>query len=249
LPILQRSSSRRANSLRSAARPGPGRPTAARVEEINRAIFEAARGEFINSGYESTRIETIAAAAGVSKGTLYDRYATKEALLRAVIAEQFAEWSAEWRPETGAMPSDLRERLRVRARRTMEYNCSGKLAVLERLFAGCPDQGEMRRMRHEVAHLRSIEVLAQDIIDGSAPTPVSWQSAIGIAEMLIGMLYIWWRARQDVESVRLDEALAFADHAVDVLMDGRATWGGAATGGSASSERRAAQESSQESGA
>jgi len=42
--------------------------------------------------------------------------------------------------------------------------------------------------------------------------------------MLIGMLYGWWRARQENRSVTLEEALAYADSAVDVLFEGRAAW-------------------------
>jgi AcrR family transcriptional regulator len=211
---------------RVSARRGPGRPTAARVEAINRAMLIAARAEFRRSGYEAARMEAIAAAAGVSKATLYDRYPTKEALLRAVIAKGVATWAEEWDPDRGPMPSDLRQRLRHRARQMMQYYCSGKIEFLERLFTGGPSMNELRRMRHEVGHQRIVQVIAQDIIDGTHAQSLEPRAAIRVAEMLMAMLYGWWRAHQEVRRVTEQEAFAYADQAVEVLLKGRAAWGG-----------------------
>jgi AcrR family transcriptional regulator len=207
-----------------AASRGPGRPTAARVEAINRAILLEARKEFFRSGYENARMDTIAEAACVSKGTLYDRYPTKQALLRAVITESVATWSRDWESRGGSMPTDLRQRLKHRARRFMEYYCSGELEVLERLFASSSSLEELRRIRHEVGHRRTAQVIAQEIIDGARPQVIEPRAALQIAEMLMAMLYGWWRARQEVRGVTLEETLRYADQAVDVLFEGRAAW-------------------------
>jgi TetR/AcrR family transcriptional repressor of mexJK operon len=213
---------------RTSANPGPGRPTAARVEAINRTILAVARAELVNAGYEAARMETIAAAAGISKGTLYGRYPTKETLLRAVIADRVAAWSGDWEPDGGPVPSDLRLRLKHRARRLMEYSCSGKLEELERLFHGAPSMNELRRMRYQVGHKRIVQVIAQDIIDGTRD--LEPQTGIGIAEILIAMLYGWWRTHQEIRRVTLEEASAYADYAVDVLFDGCRAWGARVAG-------------------
>jgi TetR/AcrR family transcriptional regulator, mexJK operon transcriptional repressor len=209
---------------RASANPGPGRPTAARVETINRIILVEARNEFSKSGYEAARMDNIAAAAGVSKGTLYCRYPTKEALLRAVIAEQVATWSKNWQPEPDSVPADLRQRLKQRAHGLMEYLCSGKLEVLERLGAGGPFVEELRRMRSEVGHQRTVEVIARDIVDGTPDQPIQRRAALRLAEALVAMLYGWWRARQEFRRVTREEAFAYADYAVDLLFDGRSAW-------------------------
>jgi TetR/AcrR family transcriptional regulator, mexJK operon transcriptional repressor len=211
-------------SRRRAARPGPGRPTAARIVAINHAILVAAREEFGASGYEAARIETIAANAGVSKGTLYDRYPTKQALLRAVIAERVTAWSQDWEPHSGPIPEDLRQRLKQRAHRLMEFYCSGKLELLERLFAGGPSMDELLHMRHQSGHQRTIQVIAQDIIDRTRDRPIQPQAAMRLAETLLGMLYGWWQAQQQVRRVMREEALAYADYAVDLLFDGHGAW-------------------------
>ena len=214
-------------SRRASARPGPGRPTVARVEAITRAILLEARNEFRNSGYDAARMDAIAIAAGISKATLYGRYPTKEALLRAVIAERVARWSEEWEPVSGPIPTDLRQRLKQRAHRLVEYYCSGQLELLERLFTNGPSMDELRRTRYEVGHKRTIQVIAQDIIDGTRNQPIPPRAAIRLAETLMAMLYGWWRMHQEVRRVTREEALAYADYAVEMLFDGRTAWAGA----------------------
>jgi AcrR family transcriptional regulator len=48
-------------------------------------IVEAARLEFVESGFGAAKVEAIAARAGVSKGTVYLYFPTKEALFEAVM--------------------------------------------------------------------------------------------------------------------------------------------------------------------
>ncbi|MBI5862164.1 MAG: TetR/AcrR family transcriptional regulator [Rhodocyclales bacterium] len=55
----------------------------ARPAELTTAALEL----FITNGYAATRLEDIAAHAGVSKGTLYLYFESKEALFKAVIRE------------------------------------------------------------------------------------------------------------------------------------------------------------------
>ena len=131
--------STRNSGKRAAATPGPGRPTAARVEAISRAILVAATNEFLRCGCEDARMDVIAEAAAVSKSTLYERYPTKQALLRAVITVSVASWAQNWEGTLGPVPTDLRQRLKYRARRFMEYFCSGNLEIFERLFTSGPD--------------------------------------------------------------------------------------------------------------
>lgn len=48
-------------------------------------ILEAALEEFVRKGYVATRLEDVAKAVGVTKGTIYFYFETKEALFSAVI--------------------------------------------------------------------------------------------------------------------------------------------------------------------
>lgn len=62
-------------------------------------LLSAALDLFVDKGYAATRVEEVAARAGVSKGTLFLYFPSKETLFQAVvrdnIAGRFAEWNAE----------------------------------------------------------------------------------------------------------------------------------------------------------
>ncbi|MEE8456975.1 MAG: TetR/AcrR family transcriptional regulator, partial [Acidimicrobiia bacterium] len=59
------------------------------------AIVAAAAASFDLDGYDATTIETIAQAAGVSAGTVYNYFGTKSAILAAIVTRQVDEIMAE----------------------------------------------------------------------------------------------------------------------------------------------------------
>ncbi|WP_311134715.1 TetR/AcrR family transcriptional regulator [Synechococcus sp. CS-1328] len=69
------------------ASPGDAAVSTARRERSLRkrgAILEGARGEFLRHGYAAASMDRIAAAAAVSKATVYSHFSDKEALFRAL---------------------------------------------------------------------------------------------------------------------------------------------------------------------
>lgn len=86
---------RRSLAVRSAAHKG-GKPSrtpprkpppnrAAKSEARRQAIVEAALAEFCARGFAATRIEDVAARAGVAKGTIYLHFDDKAALFREIV--------------------------------------------------------------------------------------------------------------------------------------------------------------------
>jgi AcrR family transcriptional regulator len=61
-----------------------------RKEARPQELIDAALQLFVERGFAATRMEEIAALAGVSKGTLYLYYPSKEELLKAVIRERLS---------------------------------------------------------------------------------------------------------------------------------------------------------------
>jgi TetR/AcrR family transcriptional regulator, mexJK operon transcriptional repressor len=55
-----------------------------RVERTRKRILEAAQTAFLSAGYEQTSMDAVAAAAVVSKQTIYAHFGTKEALFIAM---------------------------------------------------------------------------------------------------------------------------------------------------------------------
>lgn len=66
-----------------------------RKAERPQELLDAALNLFVEKGFAATRIDEVAARAGVSKGTLYLYYASKEELLKAVIAQRLSSQIAE----------------------------------------------------------------------------------------------------------------------------------------------------------
>ena len=75
----------------SPAEPSHRRRKDARPQEL----LEAALALFVEKGFAATRAEEVAARAGVSKGTLYLYYPSKEELLKAVISHNLSARIAE----------------------------------------------------------------------------------------------------------------------------------------------------------
>ena len=80
-------------STRPVEPPRWARRKQARPEEISAAALEL----FVERGYAGTRLEDVAARAGVSKGTVYLYFASKEELFKAVVREGLVSPLAEFR--------------------------------------------------------------------------------------------------------------------------------------------------------
>lgn len=55
------------------------------LEQTRQRLLEAAAQEFASAGYPGANINTISTAAGYAKGTIYNYFASKQALLLALI--------------------------------------------------------------------------------------------------------------------------------------------------------------------
>ena len=75
-------------------------------------LLEAALELFVQKGFAATRAEEVAKLAGVSKGTLFLYFASKEELLKAVVRENisghFVKWHAEFEQFDGNSKDLLR---------------------------------------------------------------------------------------------------------------------------------------------
>jgi TetR/AcrR family transcriptional regulator, mexJK operon transcriptional repressor len=78
--IVRKTSVRRVKSVKRG-----GRPSRADALKLREQILKSAAELFLAGGYGSTSIESVAAHAGVSKRTFYDRFEDKAALFAAVV--------------------------------------------------------------------------------------------------------------------------------------------------------------------
>lgn len=110
---------------------------ARRKEERPGELLAAALDLFVEKGFAATRAEEVAARAGVSKGTLFLYYKSKEELFKAVVRDcigsHFIEWNAELESFEGDTPALLRYGMSAWWARIGETKASGitKLMLCE----------------------------------------------------------------------------------------------------------------------
>jgi len=75
-------------------------------------LLDAALDLFVEKGFTATRAEEVAARAGVSKGTLFLYFQSKEELLKAVVRESISGRFKEWNDEFATFEGTTAEMLR-----------------------------------------------------------------------------------------------------------------------------------------
>lgn len=115
-----------------------------RPDDRTQELLEAALQVFARNGYRSTRLDDVAEAAGVTKGTIYHYFDTKEELLLRVIEhyEQLAFGRADDALRDKTLPASTRIRLVVRKVFTPRNQSSRDLVALL-----------VRGIAHEVPHV------------------------------------------------------------------------------------------------
>jgi AcrR family transcriptional regulator len=153
-----------------------GRP---RSQRVDKALFDAAVGEFVERGYRGMSMESVAARAGVSKVSLYRRWKSKADVVADVLGLM---GEATPLADRGGLEADLRFLIdetvgsphsRTTARTIMrtlgEISDDPELLVLyrERLLAPRLQQAralvERARMRDELREGLSIDIAASII--------------------------------------------------------------------------------------
>lgn len=96
-------------------------------------MLDAAAGLFLRDGFAATSIEAIATAAGVSKRTLYARFAGKEAVFLAVVQRLIGTWLTGFDAAVEAAPS-LEAALLAAGQRMLAVALTPSALALHRLM-------------------------------------------------------------------------------------------------------------------
>ncbi len=83
-----------------------GRPTREEAARREERLLDVATAMFLDSGYDGTSMNAIAAASGTGKPSLYARYGDKRALFLAVLRHCVEQWSRPF-AELGPCPQHV----------------------------------------------------------------------------------------------------------------------------------------------
>ena len=168
-------------------------------------IVEAAGRLFGERGYDATRLDDVAAAAGVTKPVLYRHFDDKQALYLALLARHRDDLPgfATAMPAHGTVEARLRAVLEVWLAYVETHAYQWKMLVRD--SGGGP---EIRAFRVEV-HARARAVLA-GLIGALSETPIPPRELEPLAELLsMGMasLVLWWMHEPGVSREALLDAM------------------------------------------
>ncbi|MEU6190518.1 TetR/AcrR family transcriptional regulator [Nocardia sp. NPDC047038] len=187
--------------------PRRGRP---RSEQAREAILRAAMGLLLDRGLAATSMDTIAAAAGVSKATIYRWWPTKETLAMDALYQQ---WDTVPAPsDTGSLREDLRTLLcpwaEMAAHRPYGRIIAGLLVeVLTSPGFGLEYRARFVEQRREQGR----QILQRAIGRGEIPAEIRVEVVL---DMLYGPIY----HRMLHGHAPLDDD--FADQIIDTVLDG-----------------------------
>lgn len=99
-------------------------------------LLDAALDLFVERGFAATRLDEVAARAGVSKGTLYLYYASKEDLFKAVVRQNIVPLIESFEREVAAWQAGSAELLRAFFEGWWTRFGATKLAGIAKLVVG-----------------------------------------------------------------------------------------------------------------
>jgi TetR/AcrR family transcriptional regulator, mexJK operon transcriptional repressor len=207
---------------RTKRRKGPGRLSTEETAQLESRLLDAAEAVFIERGFERATFDAIAQAAGVTRKTIYARYADKEAIFAAVIER------LRYRPpqlptqDPAPIEQDPRARLLQLAHTLIIVAETPQAAGLGRLvFAEAYRSPELVRVVTDL-HARTLEGIRYTLepLRAEGKLPLMPDAAIA-ASIFLEMVLAVPRARAifGVPWPR-DEMTAHTEAAVDLFLRG-----------------------------
>lgn len=198
-------------------RPRRRRRKAARPSEI----VAAALSEFAEKGFAASRLEDVAARAGISKGTIYLYFETKEALFEAVVREMISPVldHIEMAQAGADVPSEQILRLVIETiyRRLVDTE---RRQLIRMLLAESPRFPHLVAFYHREAVSRGRKLLRAIVDRGVARGEFRDGPATRCPEAILGpaiMLAVWKLLFEPYDPLDLD---AFMAAHLDLVLNG-----------------------------
>lgn len=193
----------------------------ARPEEITAAALEL----FVERGFANTRLEDVAAKAGISKGTLYLYFANKEELFKAVVREALVARLVEFKGQIGKFQGTSAELLRLVFKTWWERIGSTRISGIPKLILSeARNFPEIARFYVEEVVRPGRETLAAVIrrgVERGEFRPVDAHATADLLAAPMLMISMWRNALEPCCDERIDPEALIAAH-VEMLARGLA---------------------------
>lgn len=194
-----------------------------RKEERPAELMAAALDLFVERGYAATRLDDVAARAGVSKGTLYLYFSSKEELFKAVIRSGIVpliEQGERLHEEHQGSAGDL---LRKIVFAWWQSVGSSKLGGIPKLmFSECRNFPEIGQFYFEEVISRSYRLIESVMESGMASGEFRRMDANYATRLVVApiVLLLLWRYSFDFCESKSVDAESYLEQHLDVFISG-----------------------------
>jgi Transcriptional regulator len=211
------------NKTKEALKSKAGRPSAARASAIDRLIIQVAHEMFLADGYDGVAMEQVAFAAKVSKGTLYARHPSKEALFSAVVEASVKQWAEDASVEDHLLTDDIEQRLRHHAATIARSLHKPEVMAVQQLVLSVRDRFPgLANVILDSGYHYILDLIEQDIVAAARRDDRPARDPRAVARVLVGALS--GVRIQEGASVSCEQLDDFAQRVVDLVIVGRGAW-------------------------
>ncbi len=186
-------------------------------------LLAAALDLFVERGYAATRLDEVAARAGVSKGTLYLYFENKEELFKAVVRENMVPQLADAEELIARFEGHSSELLRICIRNWWTRIGGTKLSGISKLMiAESGNFPDVARFYHEEVVSRGEALIRRIVERGMAHDEYRQVDTVTATRVIIApvlMLMMWRHSLHYCHLVPI-EADDFLDCLIDLLTRG-----------------------------
>lgn len=191
-------------------------------------ILEAALKVFAEKGFAASRMDDIARSAGVTKGTIYLYFASKEDVFNTLVHESIGTTLADVAQQAAVYDGPIREFLTMFYATIAEVIRKGERAVLPKIIiAESGNFPELARFYREEVIDRAMGLFSDLLARAMAKGELRQMPVQDVARLVaapVTLSIIWRTTFERFDSESLDYERFFATH-VDVLLRGLAPEG------------------------
>jgi AcrR family transcriptional regulator len=193
--------------------------------KIERKLLEVALQEFVEKGYGAASVTNMVKKAGMSKTTVYSRFASKADLFRAIMLQQVAKVAPEslLSPIKGKV--NLEQGLKVYAKHSMKVSLEKDTMAVNRLMYSestrFPELAEAATARSR----QGIERIANFIRDCAEEDGLTCRNPESVAKVFILMNRGWYiDVMLSNRKISGEELESWVDASLHILLSSREHW-------------------------
>ncbi|WP_245454085.1 TetR/AcrR family transcriptional regulator [Aquabacter cavernae] len=180
-------------------KPRRARPAKDEAERAERRaqILAAALDAFAREGYGATRLEDVARAAGVAKGTLYLYFPHKQALFEAIVKERISPVLLDVGALLAQFPGDTRALCTLMAEMLISRIIEGPgQAILRLMIAEGPRFPDLAAFHHGEVVSRGLDLVRAVMARGLARGDITSDAAVRFPQLVFApaMTSVVWNA-------------------------------------------------------